>query len=67
MKSSVWPSGVPLATNDVPIMPPAPGRFSTITFWPRRSESRGAIMRPTTSVLPPAAKGETSLIGRLPG
>ena len=45
------------ATAAVPIMPPAPGRLSTSTFWPRRSASTGlGRLRsiPNTSCLTPA-------------
>src|ERR1700722_10377169 len=40
-------------------MPPAPPTFSTITFWPSSSPTRAAMMRPSTSVGPPAANGMT--------
>src|SRR2546422_11039636 len=54
--SMMWPSGGALATISVPIMPEAPGRFSTTNGWPRLSESFGAMSRPTMSVEPPGAK-----------
>jgi hypothetical protein len=67
MKRSVWPSGVALVTKFAPISPPAPGRFSTTTFCPSFSARRGASRRPTVSVLPPAANGETRRMGRTAG
>ncbi len=47
-------------------MPLAPGRFSTITCWPRRSPIFGAIRRDMMSVVFPGGKGTTIRIG-LPG
>ena len=46
------------------MMPPPPTRFSTTICWPSASDSRAATRRPVTSMLPPAAKGTRSLIGR---
>ena len=46
------------------MMPPPPTRFSTTICWPSVWDSRAAIRRPVTSMLPPAAKGTSSLIGR---
>jgi len=51
------------ATIAVPMLPVAPGLFSTTTCWPRISETRGASRRPTTSVGPPAAKAMIMRIG----
>src|SRR5215470_6458473 len=45
------------------MMPPAPPWLSTTTDLPRRSESWKAIMRPTTSLLPPGGKGITRRSG----
>src|SRR5262245_14713630 len=59
----VYPSGFELVTAPAPIMPPAPGRFSTTTGWPRISLMGGAIMRAVTSRLPPGANGTTIRIG----
>src|SRR5207247_4193175 len=39
----------------ISIWPLAPARFSTITFWPRRSDNSCARMRPAESVALPAA------------
>src|ERR1700688_985418 len=47
-----------------PIVPPAPGRLSTITV-PRRCDSFSAINRAITSTGPPAGNGAISRIGRL--
>jgi hypothetical protein len=46
-------------------MPPAPPTFSTITCWPRISDSRAATIRPMMSAPPPAANGTTMVMGRL--
>src|SRR3990172_7218982 len=54
--SSVWPSGGALATKSVPILPPAPVRFSTITGWPSASASLGARMRAVKSAMPPGGR-----------
>src|SRR5687768_9194194 len=63
--SRVCPSGGALATTSVPRMVAAPGRVSTITGWPRRSESSGAIVRATVSAALAAALGATMRRGRL--
>jgi hypothetical protein len=47
----------------MPIMPPAPGRFSTSTGCPMASLSFGAMMRPMMSIVLPGAKGATIRIG----
>ena len=51
-------------TRLTPTMPPAPVVFSTITGWPSNSPIRTAMMRPSTSNVPPAAKGTTMVTGR---
>src|SRR5262245_34072622 len=55
---SVAPS-VALATLAVPTVPPAPGRFSTITLRPSAVPSSALSERATMSCTPPAAKGTT--------
>src|SRR5262245_9810782 len=55
---SVAPS-VALATLAVPTVPPAPGRFSTITLRPSAAPSSALNERATMSCTPPAAKGTT--------
>ena len=55
---SVRPSGAALATAATPMLPPAPGRFSTITV-PSDPFTASARMRAVTSIGPPAAKGTT--------
>lgn len=45
-----------------PIIPEAPGLFSTTTVWPRLSVIFCARMRPTMSTEPPGAKGAMSLM-----
>jgi len=61
---SVVPSGVALATWSDAMVPPAPGRLSTITGLPSRCARPSATMRAMTSALPPAAKPCTSVTGR---
>ena len=53
--SSVVPSGVARATTSVPMLLPAPGRFSTTTDCRQRSPSAAARARPRMSVGPPGA------------
>ncbi|KAG1384246.1 hypothetical protein G6F60_015051 [Rhizopus arrhizus] len=48
----------------VPIMPLAPGRFSTIKGWPRRRWSCSAITRARISLPPPGAKPTIIRTGR---
>src|SRR5512145_1049109 len=63
-EGSVCPSGVASATMRVPTVPPAPGRLSTITCWPRVSVSFIAIARAVMSGCPPGVKPTTMRIGR---
>src|SRR5574343_150868 len=62
--SRVCPSGLDLATKSAPSVAPAPGLLSTITVWPRLLDRRSARARASPSVVPPAGKGTTRLIGR---
>src|SRR5437879_13907246 len=62
---SVYPSALAFATAAVPIRPPAPLRFSTMTCWPRASEKAGATVRAVMSTLPLGGQGTTILTGRL--
>jgi len=62
---TVCPSGAALATWSAPMLPLAPGLFSTITGWPRRSESFGPTVRAMMSMPVPGVKGTTTLIGWL--
>ncbi len=54
MRASVCPSGAAFATASVPMMPEAPGRFSTTPGWPSRGRSRSATSRAVMSLAPPA-------------
>jgi hypothetical protein len=45
-------------------MPPAPGLFSTMMFWPSVLAALSAMARITASVLPPAGQGQMYLMGR---
>src|SRR5262245_27242651 len=46
----------------MPMVPPAPPIFSTITLWPSVLPMDSPIRRATVSVGPPAAAGTTSVI-----
>src|SRR2546421_8012947 len=61
--TSVWPSAALLATKSAPMLPPAPGLFSTTTGCPRACCSFGAIRRAERSTGPPGAYGTTRWIG----
>src|SRR5712691_2809518 len=66
LPSTNWyPSGGDFATRAEPTIPPAPPTFSMTTCWPRTSDSRRPMMRPNTSVPPPAANGTTIVTGRV--
>src|SRR5262245_30664499 len=47
----------------MPVVPPAPALFSIRNCWPSRCDIRSANMRASTSVLPPAANGTTTVTG----
>src|SRR4029453_15103041 len=51
------------AAMSAPIVPPAPGRFSTTTCWPSALVSWSAMTRAKMSVDWPGGKGTTILIG----
>src|SRR5215475_10935581 len=61
----VWPSGLALATKSVPMLPLAPGLFSTTTGCFHRSESLGPITRARMSMPVPVVNGTTRVTGRL--
>ena len=65
INSKVCPSGAALATSSPATMPPAPGRLSTMTGWPKRSDSFCATARTVRSATPPAPKGTTMRRGLL--
>src|ERR1700694_616754 len=58
-RSSVWPSGSAFATEALPMVPPAPVRFSTITLRPSSVPSSALKARARMSCTPPAANGTT--------
>ena len=58
---SVWPSGTAFATAAVPVLPLAPGRFSTTNGWPSLACRRSATMRATLSGVEPAVNGTTTV------
>jgi hypothetical protein len=47
------------------MVPPAPGRSSTMTFWPSSRDSPSASTRARMSVVLPAASGQIRVIGRV--
>ena len=51
--SRVCPSGAALTTAATPVVPPAPGRFSTMTDWPSASLSGSRSSRAVKSVEAP--------------
>ena len=63
LTSSVEPSGAARTTASVPVLPEAPGRLSTTTGRPRRSESFGPTVRAMRSMPVPGVKGTMSRIG----
>ena len=62
--SSVYPSPGERAACSMPILPPAPGLFSTTTACPSRSPRRPAMVRTTTSTPTPGGNGTMILTGR---
>src|SRR5258705_86571 len=56
-RTSVRPSGTDFATSAAPVVPPARGRFSTITLPPSAVPSSGPMARARMSGPPPAANG----------
>ena len=60
----VWPSGAAFATKSVPILPLAPGLFSTTTGCFQRSASLGWRARARMSMPVPGVKGTTRVTGR---
>src|SRR5436190_746038 len=63
--SSMWPSGVALATCSVPIRPLAPGRFSITIVCPHIALSLGASVRASVSAPPAGGNGTTMVTVRL--
>ncbi len=61
--SRVRPSAGDLATESVPVLPFAPGRFSTITVWPSAFDSGSLIARAMMSDEPPGVYGTMIWIG----
>jgi hypothetical protein len=61
----VCPSGAARASRRAASWPFAPGRFSTTTGWPRRSESLVLKARAAMSEAPPGAKGTSRVTGRV--
>src|SRR6266567_3850193 len=61
----VWPSGGDFTTTSVPIVPEAPGRFSTKKGWSQRAWSLGASRRATMSGPAAGVNGTMIRTGRL--
>src|SRR5713101_1262613 len=61
----VWPSGGDFTTISVPIVPEAPGLFSTKNGWSQRACSLGASKRATMSGPAAGVNGTTIRTGRL--
>ena len=62
----VKPSGAALTTVEVPVMPPAPGWFSTTTGWPKALPSATVAARTMASTPEPALIGRMKRTGRSP-
>src|SRR5882762_10541105 len=62
-RNSVCPSAAALTVSRAAIMPLAPGRFSTITGWPRDCVSLAPICRARMSGELPAGEGTRMRIG----
>ena len=62
-KTSVWPSAGARATDAVPTLPPAPGRFSTMTVTPSPAANWLAKLRASVSPPPPGENGATKVMG----
>jgi len=62
--SSVYPSADASTTASVAMLPPAPGRFSMMNCWRKRSDSHCAIRRAAMSGAPPAANPTKMRTGR---
>src|SRR3546814_4883736 len=54
----VYPSGAAFTAASTPILPPAPGLFSTTTFQPNSAVNFSATTRPNMSVPPPGGRSE---------
>src|ERR1041384_1785473 len=65
-RMSVLPSGGALAAKAVPMVLPAPGRFSTITFRPSCVPSSALMARAGLSSPPPAENGTTMRVTPCP-
>src|SRR5256885_2306973 len=61
--SQVVPSGALFATSSAAMLPPAPGRFSITTCWPRDSASFWPRARARMSLGPPGVKPTTKRAG----
>src|SRR5258706_12804224 len=59
----VWPSGADFAAASPPRLPPAPGRFSTVTGWPSVLLNSLAIAREAMSTEPAGGNGQINRSG----
>ena len=62
---SEYPSGVDFTVISVPMLPPAPGRLSTMIGCPSDSESFGITVRVRISVMLAGPNATITRIGRL--
>src|SRR6476620_7880070 len=62
-RSNVYPSGGAFATASLAMVPPAPGRMSTIICWPHFWVSFWPTVRDATSLGPPAANPTSRRMG----
>jgi hypothetical protein len=60
----VYPSGFARIARVEPVVPPAPTTFSTMSCCPSVRDMCSPRMRAMTSVVPPAANGTMTVIGR---
>ena len=60
----MWPLGCALPTAVTPMVPPAPGRFSTTIGWLTCFDTCSSTIRPTMSLAAPAANGTIAWIVR---
>src|SRR5262249_55664744 len=61
--STVWPSGGLFIAASIPMVPPAPVRFSTTTCCPIVRDMRSPVARAIKSIAPPGASGTMNRTG----
>src|SRR5260221_2972799 len=58
-----WRAGAGPALWPPPVLPPAPGLFSTVTVWPRILVSSFAVAREAMSTAPAGGNGQMRRMG----